>query len=46
MRRPHRRVHRLIWPALAVVVALGFALSLAWRPAIPIESPAGEAGRP
>jgi hypothetical protein len=46
MRRPHRNAHRLIWPALAVAVVLGFALSLAWRPAIPVESPAGEARAP
>jgi hypothetical protein len=32
MTHGHRRVHRLIWPALAVIVALGFTLALAWRP--------------
>jgi hypothetical protein len=44
MKRPHRSAHRVIWPALAVAVALGFALALAWRPAIPVESPTGQVG--
>jgi len=34
----HRRVHRLVWPLLAVIVALGFTLALALRP--PPEPPA------
>lgn len=33
-----RRFHRMLWPALAVVVALGFTLALALRP--PPEPPA------
>jgi hypothetical protein len=37
MTRGHRTVHRLIWPVLAVVVALGFTLALVKRP--PPESP-------
>jgi hypothetical protein len=41
MTRGHRTVHRLLWPALAVVVALGFTLALAWRP--PPELPAAPA---
>jgi hypothetical protein len=40
MTRGHRKVHRLIWPALAVIVALGFTLALAWRP--PPEPPNSE----
>ena len=32
MTRGHRTVHRLIWPALAIVVALGFTLALVKRP--------------
>ena len=43
MRRPHRAAHRILWPALAAMVALGLVLALAWRPAIPIETQAGAA---
>jgi hypothetical protein len=32
MTRSHRSVHRLVWSALAVLVAFGFTLALAWRP--------------
>jgi hypothetical protein len=32
MRRGHRRLHRVVWPVLAVIVALGFTLALALRP--------------
>ena len=32
MTRSHRFAHRFIWPVLAVTVALGFGLALAWRP--------------
>ena len=38
MTRGHRTVHRLIWPVLAIVVALGFTLALVKRP--PPEQPA------
>ena len=38
MTRGHRKIHRLLWPALAVIVALGFTLALAMRP--PPEPPA------
>ena len=38
MTRGHRRVHRLIWPLLALVVASGFTLALVLRP--PPEPPA------
>lgn len=41
MTRGHRKVHRLLWPALAVIVALGFTLALALRP--PPELPADSA---
>ena len=37
MTRGHRSVHRMLWPALAVIVALGFTLALALRP--PQETP-------
>jgi hypothetical protein len=32
MRRAHRSVHRLLWPVLALVVALGLAMALILRP--------------
>jgi hypothetical protein len=37
MTRGHRSVHRMLWPVLAVIVALGFTLALALRP--PPENP-------
>jgi hypothetical protein len=39
MRRPHRLVHRILWPALIVAVTFGFTLALALRPP-PDEPPA------
>jgi hypothetical protein len=39
MTRGHRTAHRLIWPALALIVAFGFTMALVLRP--PPESPAG-----
>ena len=38
MTRGHRIVHRLLWPALALIVALGFTMALVLRP--PPEQPA------
>ena len=38
MTRGHRTVHRLLWPVLAVIVALGFTMALVLRP------PPGAAG--
>lgn len=48
MRRGHRRVHRLLWPILAVAVALGLTLALALRPPPKAEGQASavEASRP
>jgi len=34
MTRKHRSVHRLLWPALALTLAIGFALSIYLRPPI------------
>jgi hypothetical protein len=34
MTRKHRSVHRLLWPALALTIAVGFALSIYLRPPI------------
>ena len=31
MRRAHRTTHRLLWPVLALAVALGFSLALMLR---------------
>ncbi len=33
MTRGHRAVHRVLWPALALLVGLGFTLALVLRPA-------------
>ena len=41
MTRGHRTVHRMLWPALAVLVALGFTMALVKRP--PPERPAAPA---
>ena len=38
MTRGHRTFHRMLWPALAVIVALGFTMALVLRP--PPEQPA------
>jgi hypothetical protein len=38
MTRSHRSAHRLIWPALAILLALGFTMALALR--APPEPPA------
>jgi hypothetical protein len=40
MTRSHRAFHRVLWPAIAIVVALGFSLALVLRP--PPEAPAIE----
>ena len=38
MTRGHRTFHRLLWPVLALIVALGFTMALALRS--PPEAPA------
>lgn len=44
MTRAHRRLHRLVWPALALLLGLALALSLALR--APPQPPASvEAGK-
>ena len=39
MRRGHRSFHRLIWPLLAIAVAVGFSMALVLRPAPAAETP-------
>ena len=41
MTRGHRTFHRLVWPVLALIVALGFTMALVKRP--PPEPPADSA---
>jgi hypothetical protein len=43
MTRSHRLIHRLLWPALALLVALGFTSALVLRPSL--ETPAIEQGK-
>ena len=38
MTREHRSFHRMLWPALALIIGCGFTLALVWRP--PPEPPA------
>ncbi len=46
MRRPHRKAHRLIWPALALALAFGFVMALVLRPpAEPLPPPPAETRR-
>ena len=45
MTRTHRSLHRIVWPILAVLVALGVALALWLRPP-PKPDQAGTAPRP
>ena len=46
MTRKHRTFHRLIWPALALLVGLGFTLALALRlPPDPPSAPTAEEPR-
>ncbi len=44
MTRSHRSAHRLIWPLLALLVGLGFAMALVLRPP-PDEPPPAAEGR-
>jgi hypothetical protein len=39
MTRRHRSFHRLIWPLLAIAVALGLTMALVLRPPPPPEPP-------
>ena len=44
MTRSQRSVHRALWPALALVVALGLALALTLRPPPDVEAPQATEG--
>ncbi|MBX9777571.1 MAG: hypothetical protein K2Y71_24590 [Xanthobacteraceae bacterium] len=39
MRRAHRNAHRMLWPALAVLVGLALAMSLVMRAPPPAAPP-------
>ena len=41
MTRGHRAFHRMLWPALALIVAFGFTMALVLRP--PPDTPAATA---
>ena len=45
MRRTHRTAHRMLWPALAVLVGIAFAMSLAMRAPPPPPPPAAIEGQ-
>ncbi len=45
MTRSHRSLHRIVWPVLAVVVAIGFAMALTLRPP-PEHAPAAQVEQP
>ena len=45
MTRSHRFVHRLLWPALAIAVALGVTMALVMRPP-PDPPPAAASAKP
>jgi hypothetical protein len=45
MKRRHRSMHRMLWPALALLVGLGLTLSLMMR-APPPAPPAKAEGKP
>ena len=42
MTHGHRTVHRLLWPVLAILVALGFTMALVKRPPPEQPPPAAE----
>lgn len=46
MTRGHRRVHRLLWPALALIVTLGVTMALVLRPPPEAEAPQASAEPP
>mgnify|MGYP001446467470 CR=1 FL=1 len=45
MRRTHRTAHRMLWPALAVLVGLALATSLLMRAPPPAPPPAVSEGQ-
>jgi len=45
MKEAHRRVHRALWPALALAVGIAFALSLTLRAPVPVEPPVAKVPR-
>ena len=45
MTRGHRTFHRMLWPVLALIVALGFTMALVKRPP-PEPPPAAAAEEP
>ena len=46
MTRGHRRVHRLLWPVLAMLITLGVTMALVLRPPPESEAPQATAEPP
>jgi hypothetical protein len=46
MTRTHRKVHRLLWPVLAVLVTLGVTMALVLRPPPEVNAPQATAEPP
>lgn len=46
MTRTHRKVHRVLWPVLAVLVTLGVTMALVLRPPPEPEAPQATAEPP
>ena len=46
MTRGHRRVHRVLWPILAVLITLGVTMALVLRPPPETEAPPASAEPP
>ena len=45
MTRKHRSVHRMLWPALALTIAVALAAALYLRPPAPVEMPSAAEGK-
>jgi hypothetical protein len=46
MTRTHRKIHRLLWPVIAVLITLGVTMALVLRPPPEVETPQATAEPP